>query len=301
MKMRVLFAMLLSLMFFGCSSEDIPQAHKGQMFDRTGAFAMWAGGDGFNGPVLEPGTVYTGLYDTVRLLECSEKTIKEKMPSLTKDGVQFALDVYVRYSANCGDQEAVLKALHTLTPIDEKGQPTKAITPEQLYRTFLRPAIGEAVRQAISPYIANDINMNRDKIFEAIKKSFAEKMKSHKPPLVTVAELNLSNLDLPQTLVDANTARAKVAIDKDRAIAEREKVKAEIETAEARTRLAEIESHNDAVKIDGIGEALKRNPAYLQYQLQQLMPSIYQKAGEKGNMVITAPNPSVLVSPKPGK
>jgi len=292
--------MVLATTMTSCSSEDVPQAHKGQMFDRTGALAMWSGGNGFVGAVLEPGTYYTGIYDTVRLLECSEKTYKETMPSLTKDGVQFSLDVYVRYSANCESSESVLSALHTLSPTSDKGERTTAITPEQLYRTFVRPAIGEAVRRAVSPYIANDINSAREKIFDSIKELFEKKMKSQKPPLVTVRELNLSNLDLPKPLDDANTARAKVAIDKDRAIAEREKVTAEIETAKSRTELARIESSNTAVQIDEIGAALKRNPDYLSYQLQQLMPRIYEKAGAKGNMVLTAPSPAVLFQKKTG-
>ena len=114
--------------------------------------------------------------------------------------------------------------------------------------------------------------------------------------MVQVFELNLSNLDLPKPLDDANTARAKVAIDKDRAIAEREKVTAEIATAKMRTELAQTEAGNEAVKIDAIGTALARNPTYLTYQLQQMMPGIYKTAGNKGNMVITAPNPSVLVT-----
>lgn len=52
----------------GCSSQDIPQAHKGRLFDKTGIFALYAGGDGFKGPILGPGTKYTGLYPEVRMV-----------------------------------------------------------------------------------------------------------------------------------------------------------------------------------------------------------------------------------------
>ena len=79
------FAGLLS----GCNSGDIPQAHKGQMFDRTGALALFQGGGGLDGPVVGPGTYWTGLYDELRVVDCSQSTMREPLESLTKDGVQF--------------------------------------------------------------------------------------------------------------------------------------------------------------------------------------------------------------------
>src|SRR5579859_3490116 len=87
----------------GCASQDIPQAYKGRMFDRTGALAFYTGGKGFTGPVLGPGSYFTGTYDEIRTVDCSMVTKREALTALTKDGVQFGLDIYVRFAADCAE------------------------------------------------------------------------------------------------------------------------------------------------------------------------------------------------------
>jgi hypothetical protein len=78
---------------------------------------------------------------------------------------------------------------------------------------------------------------------------------------------------------------------KDKAIAERDRVGAEIETAKLRQQLAEEEGKVEAARIEQIGGALARNPQYLQYHLQSKMPEIYSTAAAAGNLVIAAPTP----------
>ena len=95
---------LAALSLIGCSSQDVPPAHKGRMFDKTGGAALWVGGRGFEGPILGPGTYYTGIYPEIRMVECGQRTVKESLTALTKDGVQFSLDVYVSYSAACDEE-----------------------------------------------------------------------------------------------------------------------------------------------------------------------------------------------------
>lgn len=281
---------LAALWTTGCMSEDIPQAHKGRMFDRTGALAAFTGGEGFSGPILEPGTYWTGIYDQLRMVDCSQTTTKEPLESLTKDGVQFKLDVYITFSADCSDQ-VVTTMLETLTP-DERG----TISNAKLYQTYVRPAIGEAVRETISPHRANDVNEKREEILIAIRQRFFEKMSDAERKKVNVHDTVLSNLDYPDEMDVANTERAVQAVLKDKAIAERERVTAEIETMDMRRALTEKEGEAIAAKIDKIGAALDRNPQFLQYDLQSKMPEIYATAGAKGNMVITAPSPQVLLS-----
>ena len=52
----------------------------------------------------------------------------------------------------------------------------------------------------------------------------------------------------------------------------------------------QAEAVAQAARIDAIGQALARNPEYLQY-------GIYEQAGANGNMVIAAPDPTILISP----
>jgi hypothetical protein len=323
MKLKSILGVIgATLLLTGCGSQDIPQAHKGRMFDKTGALALWAGGKGFEGDILGPGTYYTGVYNEVRMIDCGQRTVKEGMVALTKDGVQFSLDVYVRYGANCDDNKAVEAILGSLSPSATQSanpqpdpadkansntpqtqtqkddpdpvekNPDLTITSRQIYITYIRPTIGEAVRESVSHYIANEVNAKRDQIFEEIKTNFDTRLKTD-PKLVQIYSLNLSNLNFPDEMVQANTDRAVQSVLKDKAIAERERVQAEIETTNMRKQLAQSEAANDVARIDAIGAALKRNPEYLQFDMQQKMPDIYAKAADKGALIIAAPSPNL--------
>jgi regulator of protease activity HflC (stomatin/prohibitin superfamily) len=279
----------------GCASQDIPQAYKGRMFDRTGPLALYIGGNGLSGPVLGPGVYYTGVYNEVRLVDCSMITKREPLTALTKDGVQFGLDIYVRLAADCSDRSVTL-LLQTLTP-DQGGI---AISSARIYDTFVRPAIGEAVREVVSPYRANEINDKREEILASIQKRFVEIMTAREKQIV-VYEVNLSNLDFPDAMDTANTDRAVQAILRDKAIAERERVQAESDTMALRKQLSEREGEMEAARIQRVGEALKLYPDFLQFDLQQKMPDIYKTAGENGNLVIAAPSPSIVLTPRPAQ
>lgn len=309
-RMRYLQLLVFSLiaLCMGCNSHEVPPAHKGRVFDKTGFWAFYSGGVGFTGPILGPGTIMTGPYPELHLVECTQKTVKEAMTALTKDGVQFGLDMYVRYGANCEDQKAIEYLLTTLVPFvdpvpgaDKIAKPADdnpTIHAEQIYSTYIRPALGEAVRESISPYIANDVNAKREEIFATVRERFRALMGKQNPSPVLVGELNLSNLDFPDEMDHANTERAVQAVLKDKAVAERERVTAEIETTKMRRELAVTEADNDVARIMAIGKALHQNPEYLQYDAQQRWNDIYFHAGEKGNLVIAAPSTQVLLSAK---
>jgi regulator of protease activity HflC (stomatin/prohibitin superfamily) len=278
---------LATALLTGCLRyQDVPQAHKGRYFDKASMVCF--GGHGLTGPILESGTYNVGWCDEVRLVDCSLTAVKEPMTALTKDGVQFGLDVYVTYSANCGDPQAMEALFANVAGADAGGA---RITADQLWNTFLRPSLGEAVRETVSPYNANDMNDEREAILANTRKAFLERVGKLDPAFVRVQEINLSNMDFPETMDQANTERATQAVLKDKAIAERERVEAEIETAKLREQLAQQEGKVEAARIAEIGQALARNPQYLQYQLQQQMPTIYGQAAAAGNLVIAAPNP----------
>jgi hypothetical protein len=172
------------------------------------------------------------------------------------------------------------------------------ITTKQLFETFVRPSVGAVVREVVSPYRASEINDKQDEILAQIRKRFVETIDAHEGNIIKIYEVSLSNLDFPEAMDAANVDRAVQAILRDKAIAERERVKAEIETAIVLKELAMRDGQTAAARIDAIGEALQRHPEYLQYDLQAKMPEIYLHAGANGNMVITAPQPTVLISPK---
>ena len=145
---------------------------------------------------------------------------------------------------------------------------------------------------------ANDINNKREEIYTSISKRFSEIVGKQNPKLVVIYNMNLNNMNFPDAMIKANTERAVQGIYKDKAIAERERVTAEIETAAMRRKLAENEGDNEAVKIDRVGGVLRRNPEYLQYSMQSMMPDIYKEAGAHGNLIIAAPSPNIMLPSK---
>lgn len=304
----------LAILMVGCSSQDVPPAHKGRMLDKTGWLALWSGGRGFEGPVLGPGTYYTGIYPEVRTIDCSTRTFKEPMTSMTNDTVQFALDVYITVSANCDEPKAVQILLEKLAPLgsvkdgekglgagqgnaDEKDpvetDPERAVTSRQIYNTFVRPALGESVRQAISSYNANDINSHREELFTKIKVKLDSDLKGE-PKLVSVVNFNLSNFKLPEEMAKAAADRATQQVLRDKSLAEQEKIKVETDTAKLEIAKAEAEAMAKAKKIDIEGAALHRNPEYY-------VRDVYYYAAEKGGSMMVPSNPNVILQMTPKK
>jgi hypothetical protein len=288
---------VLAASTIGCDSQDIPPAFRGQMYDGAGKAALWlSGGDGLEGDILGPGTYYTGMYDSVRMVDCSDGVEHENLTSLTRDGIQFGLEAEITYAIDCSDDDVVKRVLTTLRP-DQNG----VIRSKTAYARYVRPSISEVVREAIAPHMANEVNTKRQDIIDAIQTRFAKSMQEGNRRFIKVSTLALTNMDFPEKLDQANVARAEQDILREKAVAERERVEAETETAMMRKALRAEQGGAEAAKIDAIGEALRRNPEYLQFHLQEMMPGIYEQAGEHGNLIITAPNPSVLVTPRPTK
>ncbi len=282
-------ALLGIVMMMGCSSQDVPPAHRGQMFDRTGALAFYTGGEGFVGKVLAPGTYWTGIYDEVRIVDCAQQTKNESLQSLTRDGVQFGLDVRITYRIDCND-EMIGDILGTIQPNENN-----VITSDIAYKTYVRPAIGEAVREAISPHLANDINRLREKVLPDIRSRFVSSMERGNRRFVKIGAIALNNMDFPDAMDTANTDRATQGILREKAVAERERVEAETETARMRKSLREQEGAAEAARIDAIGAALDRHPQFVQFDLQERMSEIYSTAGAQGNLIIAAPDPTILI------
>ena len=282
----------LALTLIGCASQDIPQAFRGRMFHRTGPFAFYGGGNGFDGPVLDPGTYYTGSYDELHMVQCTVVTLREPLNALTKDGVQFRVDVYIRYSANCSDP-SVVKILKNMAP-DNSG----TVSAAQLYEVYVRPTLLEVVREVVSPFKANDINDQRETVLQSIRDRFMARMQKVGQDMVSVHDISLANLDFPEEMDRANVDRAVQAVLRDKAIAERGRVEAEIETAKLRIQLSEQEAQSAAVRVMRVGDMLKKYPEYLQFDLQSKMPDIYRQAGAAGNLILAAPNPVMIPAMK---
>ena len=269
----------------GCATMDIPQAHRGRLFSRTGIFALYLGSNGISGPVLDPGTHFLGVYNELRIIDCSTTTVRESLDTLTRDGVHFGFDLVVRFSADCSN-EGVTQLIANLRPDHED-----TITAKRVYDTYIQPAIGEAARESVSPLRANELNEKQAEVSDGVKKRFGDIMATREKALVKIYELNISHLQFPPSLDTANLERAAQSLLRDKAIAERERVTAEVETTMMKRKLSEQEAEVAVVKIEKVGAALAKNPAYAQYEFLQRLPEIYREAGQRGNLVLAAPNP----------
>lgn len=293
-----MLGLISAFLFFGCNSAEIPAVHKGRMFDKTGILAFYTGGDGFTGPILTSGTVFTGVYDEVKMVECSEVTRKESLNSLTKDSIQFTVDAYVRSQPNCSDK-SVEWVLNNISPSKKE----EVVTSEQLYLTYISPALHSAMRETVSRQTASDMNTNR----EEVSKHFEEKFKSllngdgTKPVVITVSEVSISNFDFPKEMKEANTQLALQATLTKLAIANREKIEQETKTEQAKIqaqteteklkiKLEEAYSEAQSVNMKYIAKTIRENPEYLKYDLQQKMPEIYKALGANGNLVVIDPD-----------
>ncbi|MCU0686408.1 MAG: SPFH domain-containing protein [Polyangiaceae bacterium] len=277
----------------GCATYDIPQAHKGRLFGRTGFWTLYSGKTGFTGPTLGPGSYFAGIYDDYRTVNCSTTTVQTPLDTLTRDGVHFGFTVVLRFSADCSDR-AIERLLGTLTP-DSGG----TISPAKIFQTYIQPAIGEAAREYVSPLRANELNERQAEVTTGIRRRFLEIIRTRERLAVIVHEMNLVELTFPKEMDSANLDRAVQALLRDKAIAERERVTAEIETTRMRRELAEREAEAVAVRVQKVGEALRRYPEYLQYDLQQKLPDIYREAGQRGNLILAAPNAVVAPGAQP--
>ena len=289
--LRARALLLLSLFGFatsGCATMDVPQAHRGRIFSRTGLLTLYTGGKGISGQVLDPGTHFLGIYNELRLVDCSTTTVRESLDTLTHDGVHFGFDLVVRFSADCSN-EGVEQLIANLTPDRDD-----TISSRRIYETYIQPAIGEAAREFVSPLRANELNEKQAEVAAGVKKRFGDIMATREKQLVKIYELNISHLQFPASLDTANLERAAQSLLRDKAIAERERVTAEIETTTMKRKLSEQEAEVAVVKIEKVGAALAKNPAYAQYEFLQRLPEIYREAGARGNLVLAAPNPMSL-------
>ncbi|HVJ89328.1 MAG TPA: SPFH domain-containing protein [Labilithrix sp.] len=286
--LRVVVTVVIAWFASGCATQDIPQAHRGRLFSRTGLLALYTGSNGLTGPVLDPGTHFLGVYNELRVIDCSTTTVRESLDTLTRDGVHFGFDLVTRFSADCSN-EGVVQLLASLRP--DNGD---TVTAKRIYETFVQPAIGEAAREYVSPLRANELNEKQAEVADGVKRRFGEIMTTREKRLVKIYELNISHLQFPQALDTANLERAAQALLRDKAIAERERVAAEVETMAMRRKLSEQEAEVAVVKIEKVGSALAKNPAYTQFELVQRLPEIYREAGARGNLVLAAPNPLTL-------
>jgi regulator of protease activity HflC (stomatin/prohibitin superfamily) len=155
--------------------------------------------------------------------------------------------------------------------------------------------MGEALRLAVAPVNAFDINADREKIHDAAETKFIDSVKKLGAP-VTIMAFKINNLVPPKSLIDANADLAQQQVLRQKSLAERDRVVVEVETMKTKTQLKAAEGTAEAAKIEAVGRALRAYPEFIQWTQLNQLPDIYKNAGQQGNMIVLPNNPSVLMS-----
>lgn len=297
-KIGLLLLMLAAALLGGCNIVDIPPAHRAWTFEES-AFGTTRG---FIGDILDPGSHSIGVNNEAFMVQCSEGTAKEPFESPTKDGVVFGTDIYIRYAANCSDAETVKWILRNLQPNPslqgEKGEgqaaPTdaaKTVTAFQLFQAYIRPTLGEAVRDSISGQSSDSINTKRPEIAAQIDRSFRQKMKksaadSKRPELVTIGQVDLSNIHFPkamqETIQRLANVKTEVELEKENA----RKVNEQIETEKKQKELALMKAQKAGSEISELGRVIRENPEYLTYLRITTAPATFEALGKGGGTLV---------------
>lgn len=210
----VLFAMILT----ACGSEDVPPGNKGFMFDRSGALALYTGGDGLDATtILGPGTYYTGIYDEIRDINCRDAHAKEAVHVLTKSDITVLVDVRITYAARCDSKKAMIRILDEVTSKDGA-----AIEPATLYDLYILPIVRESLRNRLADVTIEDVKKTRVTLRDGILEDLAKSIGDRDQP-VKIQILTVSDIQLPKEIVDKNR---QIELARQEAEQEREKQEA---------------------------------------------------------------------------
>lgn len=310
---NLLLALLGLSVISGCNYEDVPPAHRGRVYESN-----WFGSSkGFIGDVLPPGTHDIGINNRLYLVQCSETTTRESFESPSKNGVVFTADVYVRFAANCEESKSVAWILANVQPnpnIGEKAAPTpegaktepgaevvlgeRTIGAHQLFVTYLRPALGAAIRDAFSAYQSDEINLKRQEIIKLIDDGFRKRVTDSAAQLkasqiVRIAQVDLSGIGFPAamagTMEQLANVKTQVELEKEQA----RKVDQQIATEQKKKELAQVQAETNGKQITEIGKLIKDHPEYLRYlEVQneaariEAWPKAFAHVGEQGGTVV---------------
>ena len=306
----LLLAVLALLSATGCNYEDVPQAHRGRVFEKA-----WFGESrGFIGDILAPGTHNIGLANELHLMQCGENTVRESFTAPSKNGVVFGADVYVRFQPNCEDGKSIKWVLDNVRPGSytsdapkqtpkEETDPQKevaqysdkTVTAAQLFSTYVRPALGMAVRDAISAYQSDEINLKRQEIATAIDTGLRDRLSqsAEKIEILKISQVDLSAIVFPEamkgTMEQLANVKTEVELEKERT----KKIEQQILAEQKNKELAKVKAQKSSTEIEEIGRAVRENPEYLTYvrlnaeaEMVQGIPKALEFLGEPNSTLV---------------
>jgi hypothetical protein len=254
------------LMLVGCSNDvkQIPAGYIGRVLTPTG----------WEQKMLEAGQVdlgtsnSNGTYNTLVLLESTSTTIKEQFMSaemspdkqdhriLTKKGTPLAVDVYIR--GMIPDQDTERNSIFAqVTPIAGSIDKVSTISIQAIYEHFAMMDVRSKVRAIFAKYDDyQDVYAHYTDISNGIGTMIVTTFAENKVPLKLQNE-QLGNVKPDETLWTAQNQAAAAS--------------------------------SQVSAINALGDALRKNPGYLQYMKWEALKKIAETGSAKGTntLIIT--------------
>jgi len=182
----------------GCDSQDVPPGYKGFMFDRTGALAAYSGGSGLQtGTVINSGTHYTGMYDTIVGVNCQTDANKESIQVLTKSDMKVTVDLRITYASDCTTKESLASIVQKVP----RAPQSSYVQPDQVFQAFVMPSIRESLRNNLAEVTIEDVKTVRSKLSTSIRKDVEKSIAAKNFP-VRIDLLTVSDITLPEAITN---------------------------------------------------------------------------------------------------
>lgn len=265
MKSKILSIMLVAIALLfgaGCSEYvEVPAGYVGKILTPTG----WEDRIIESGQVDIQNTDVSGRYSVLILLEATTTTVKEQFLDaeatedktdhrlLTKSGTPISGDVYFR--AMVPEDERVRNSIFAqITPAPTNNPRIKIITVEKIYEHFARMDVRGGVRSIFARYEGwEEINAAYDTINSDISTMALETFRNNGVPL------NLQNSQISNMKPDEHIWATQN----------------ELATATSKV-----------TAIDQIGQAIRRNPGYVEYMKWEALKEIAKSGSASGTNTI---------------
>lgn len=255
--LMIMTLILLGIQLSGCTQEVPP-----------GTVGRINTANGWQDEILKPGRHSCWGFDTLYLIDVTNKAFPEAMKILVGGKVNLTVNFTVRTHANTTDDAMLKKAFESITADD-----SHKITIDQMYKTFLQMKALAIPREVfeIQPDVQTAV-ANSPALAKEIRKQIEEVAKA--TPL-TVDDAEITNYDWPESITKAQ--EELVAIGLKEAAAEAQvradlkKAEGDLKVEEAR-RLVELKKAEAvAGSIDIIKEKLAGAPEYLMWHQIRVM------------------------------
>lgn len=272
-RVPILLPAILSLAAAGCS-EQIPQGHVGKVLTTAGWHEV----------ICQAGYATCWGRDELYLLETGDGSHTEHLNILCADRLNFRCDLVIvsRAKGDDASRDAIFARIKA-----ERGAGPPTITGQQLYDTYVKPAVVPSAYDVVARRETDQISDQMVAIKREIIQLCHERLAKDSP--VELLVIDFTNTDYPETVTLANEAKKKKEIDieiahSEAAIAEA-KAEGKLRAAnkEYQAQLLEAKMVADANRI--IGESLAENPLFLYWH----QIKVYGEAAKGPNNVFIVP------------